>query len=783
MLGSDNMTKILPVLVLKNLILLPKWEVKVELNNELSKKIIMLSTTKYDNQIFIVTPKDTLEEIPDVNDLPQTAVVGTILSNIQLPNNHIRIKISGLKRMNVKNYFNDSNDKEILKCKLEDVKTSKLDKAEQSAYKRKLLETLKKYIASNPKMPNAILGLVNQTQSLDEITDIIAANISLPFEKKCYYMEEKNPLKRAKKLLSDLNFELEVIKIDKQLNEIVSQKLDDTQREFVLKERLKAIQKELKEETVKPDAIEWLRTLENLNLDSKTTTKIKREINKYEKMNEMSPDASFVRNYLETFFSLPWRKFGYDETDLNKISDTLNKTHYGLEQIKVRIIEYCALKKRNPNLRSPIICLVGPPGIGKTTIAMSIAKALNKEFYKISVGGLNDAAELNGHRRTYIGASPGKIIQALIKCGVNNPLLLIDEVDKMTKDYRGDPSSVLLDVLDYPQNQTFMDNYLEEPFDLSNTLFILTANDKTKIPIELIDRLEIIELSSYTLYEKIILAREYLLPQIYTEYNIDQNELTIPDGIISKIITNYTKEAGVRDLKRQLETLIRKILTASIKSKRKLSLTLSEKELKKYLGIYLYDNDDLPKSMTSGLAIGLAWTSIGGKIMPIEAAIKEGNGNICMTGFLKNIMQESVKVSLDYLINHQSEFKITQNLSKLDFHIHALDSSSPKQGPSAGVAITTALLSILLNKPLVNTIAQTGEITLRGDILKVGGIKEKLIGAFNAGIHTVFLPKENKKDLDQVPEYVLDNLEIILVDNYKEIYKKLFKEDKYWSLN
>ena len=770
------MMKTLPVILLKEFILLPKEEIKIELNNELSRKIIMLSGKSFENKILVVSPKDTLEETPEVSDLPKIVVYGVITSKMELPNGHLRVKIVGKERIKIKKYYNDQDDNNILKCNYEEIKTSKIETALESAFKRKIGSTLKKYVSLNPSLSNAILGLINNRETLGEMTDVIVSFMNLSLDKKLFYMQEVSSQKRAQTLLDDLNYELEVLKFDQELNMNLQKSLDENQKEFILREKLKEIKKTLGEENEKKiEASEWLAKLETLDLDSKTVTKIKREISKYEQMNDLSPDASFIRNYLETFFALPWHKFSYDENDLDHILDVLNQTHYGLLEIKNRIIEYCAVKKRNPNLRSPIICLVGPPGVGKTTIAMSIAKALNKEFYKISVGGLNDASELCGNRRTYIGSSPGKIMEAMIKCGTNNPVLLIDEVDKMVKDYHGDPASVLLDVLDYPQNQTFIDHYIEEPFDLSNVLFILTANDLTKIPIELKDRLEIIEVSSYTLYEKINLAKEYLLPKIYEEYGIDAKELTIADGVISSIINHYTKEAGVRDLKRKLETLVRKILTKSIKSKKKLAMSITEKDLKKYLDIFLYEEEILPKTQEAGLVNALAWTSVGGRVLPIESCLFKGNGKLQMSGSLKDVMKESIMVSLDYLKSHYEQ---TSDLGKYDLHIHAIDGATPKDGPSAGVAIVTSLLSLIMKKNIAQTIAFTGEITLRGDILPVGGIKEKLIGAFNSGIHTVYLPKENNKDLKSVPEYVLDNLEIILVSNYSEIYKKLFKEKK-----
>lgn len=772
------MIKTLPVMLLKGFILLPNQEVKVELNNDLTRRVVMLSGKDFKSEVLVVSPKDNLEEIPDVTDLPNTAVIGVIKSKIELPNGHLRVKIYGKQRVHVKDYFNEPGDIDILKCHTEDISLPKIEESEEIALKRNLIRLLKKYIKNNPSVPNSILSMIKESQSIDYLSDMIANFLPLTFEKKIDYMTEINPLKRAENLLQALEVELEVIKIDQRISVSLQKGLEQNQKEFILHEKIKEIQKELGEENERNvEIVEWQEKLSHLLLEPKTVHKIEREIKKYEMMNEMSPDASFVRNYLDSFFSLPWNNYSQDITDLNAIMSSLNQSHYGLQEVKTRIIEYMAVKKRNPALRSPILCLVGPPGVGKTTIAMSIAKSLGKEFYKISVGGLNDASELSGHRRTYIGSSLGKIMEALMKCGTKNPLLLIDEVDKMTKDYKGDPASVLLDVLDYPQNQTFVDHYLEEPFDLSNVLFILTANDQNKIPIELRDRLEIIELSSYTIYEKIILVKDYLLPQIYAEYGLTNEELIMPDGIIKSIISHYTFEAGVRDLRRKLEAFARKVITANLKAHRKLSMTAEEKDLKKYLGTYLYEEELLPKTMAPGLVQGLAKTNLGGRVMPIETCLFDGTGKIIMTGSLKDVIKESISVAIDYIKSHQKELQVNDfYFQNKDIHLHAIDGATPKDGPSAGIAIVSSLLSLFYNQPIPKTVAMSGEITLRGEILAIGGMKEKLIGAFNAGIMTVYLPKENKKDLKNVPDYVKENMNIVFVGHYKELFKLLFHE-------
>lgn len=769
------MQNTLPVMLLKKLILLPNQEVKLELNNDLTKEVILLSGKKYDNEVLIVCPKNELEEIPDVDDLPLIGVVGKIINPIDLPNGHLRVKLLGLRRVKIEKYFSTKND-EMLKCHYKELPKPKITEAEEIAFKRKLRSLLKRYIKVSPNISNSILNSIDEINEIGILTDMVSSFIPISFEKKISYMEETNPLKRAEDLIHDLEVELQAIKIDNKLEKTLQKELEENQREFILREKLREIEKELGCEDPKKQEVENLtKTLNELKIEEKTKEKIAYEIKKYDITPEMSPDSSIVRNYLDWILSLPWNKESKDETDLNKIKADLDRSHYGLEDLKKRIIEYVAMKKRNPEMRSPIICLVGPPGVGKTSIANSIAKSLNKEFYKISVGGLNDSTELNGHRRTYIGSSPGKIIQGLKKCETKNPLFLIDEIDKMVNDYKGDPASVLLDILDPEQNKIFIDNYIEEPFDLSHIFFILTANNEYNIPTELRDRLELIELSSYTLFEKIDIAKNHLLPIILEEHKSSGEEIKITDSILEYLIKHYTKEAGVRDLKRVLESIVRKIITENIDQK-DFKKTLTKKDITNYLGEKKYVEENVTKHMTPGLVYGLAYTQMGGVVLPLESCFYEGSGKITYTGSLGKVMQESIDVAISYIKAHYQELKVNDfYFHKKDIHIHALDGAIPKDGPSAGVTITTSLISLIRNEQLPNNIAMTGEMSLRGDILPIGGLKEKLIGAYNEKIKTVFIPKKNHSDLENVPEFIKKNMNIIEVSNYKEIYKQLFK--------
>lgn len=773
------MFKDLPVILLKGLVLLPFQEVKLDLNNELSKEIIALSSKKYKNEILIVCPKDFIEENPDVSDLPEIGVVGHIKSKMQLGDDEdstLRITITGRKRVCVDQYFNLKSNEDILMAQTHEVDLPKFSDIEIKAVKIKLLDILDEYV-SMPQHSNSILSSLKKAKDLDKMTDMITSFIPFGFEKKLGYMQEVNALKRAKSLVKDISIELEVQKIDDRIDESVRIELENSQKDFILKEKIKKIKKELGEENVKESEIQsFYNIVNNLNIENKSKEKLISEIKKYEYTSEVSPDASIIRNYLDWTLNLPWNKYTKDEDNLKKIKKSLDATHYGMDEIKNRILEYIAVKSRNPEIKSPIICLVGPPGVGKTTLSMGIAKALNKEFYKISVGGLNDSGELIGHRRTYLGANPGKIIQGIKKCNSANPLILIDEVDKMVKDFKGDPASCLLDILDPDQNKYFTDNYIEEPFDLSKVLFILTANNIYDIPSALYDRLEIITFSSYTQFEKLDIAKKYLLPNLYKEHIVNSKQIKFSDEILLTIINKYTKESGVRELERQLDKIIRKVIIDSIYDKKEIKVTINKTNIKKYLGLAKYDENNVVENQKVGLVNALAYTPLGGLVSPIEAVMYDGRGELNLTGSLGEIMKESAEVAISYIKANKDKFKINEDIFiNKDIHLHAFSGEVKKDGPSAGVSIVTCLLSIILNKKIDKNIAMTGEITLRGDILKIGGVKEKIIGAYNDGINKIFIPQSNKLDIEGLPDKIKENVEIILVKDYMDIYKNLFK--------
>ena len=771
------MNNYLPVMLLKGLVILPNQEVKLELNNSISEKVVELSKKHHNGHLLVVCPKNSLEETPEINDLPNVGVIAHLKSKIELPNGNLRVVINGLNRVDVINYNNFDDDEDILMADVSIIESAKEDIVEETAIKRKLIDLLKQYVNENPSASNSILNSLKNTDDLNIITDLITAFLPFSIEKKILYMEEVSALKRANALIYDISVEMEILKLDTKLDEVLQDDLERNQREFILKSKLKEIKKELGEENDKEDIIaSYEEKILSLGLNEKTKEKLLRELNKYSNMNENFPESSIVINYLDTVISLPWNNSKKDNTNIVNVKKYLDKTHYGLENVKARIIEYLTIKKRNPKFRSPILCLVGAPGVGKTSIAISIAEALNKEFYKISVGGLSDPAELIGHRRTYLGSNPGKIIQAINKCGVNNPLILIDEVDKMGKDFRGDPSSALLDILDPNQNEFFIDNYIEEPFDLSNVLFILTANDIESIPVALRDRLEVIDISSYSDFEKIVMSKKYLLPRIYENYIVDEKKIKINDDLISFVINNYTKEAGVRELSRVLDTLIRKIITDNTVNKVKLPMLLDEEKIIHYLGKTKYEKDVYNKTLEPGLVNALAQSDNGGTVVPLECCFYEGHGELLTTGMLGDSMKESIKVAISYIRSHNDLYKISDYyFNTKDIHLHALEGAIKKDGPSAGVTITTAILSLILKINIPKNIAMTGEISLRGDILPVGGIKEKLLAAYNNKITKVYIPISNQKDLDEIPEKVMSKLKIKLVTNYEDIYQDLFK--------
>ncbi len=766
----------LPVILLKNLVLLPYQEVRVEIKSSLSKKVTEISKLYHDSEVLVVCPLNSLEESPDASDLPKIGVVGKIKSVIELPNGNMRIIISGLYRVKVISYVNYSEDEEVLDSIITGIETSESE-IEETAYARKLTSELESYVNKNPFITNSIMSEIKRGVTLDKLTDLVGGFLTLSFEKRLSLMLDASPISRSKALIKEIAIESAVIDLEGHIETQIKKNLDDSEKEYILKEKLKVIKDELGETLSKAEEVIDLRDkVNNGNFPERIRVKLLSEIDRYDASSEMSPDAGIIRNYIEYLLEIPWFKETKDEKDLIKIEKKLNSSHYGLEEAKNRVIEYIAVKSITNEVNSPIICLVGPPGVGKTTFAESISRALNRNFVKISLGGMSDSAELVGHRRAYIGSNPGKIVSSLIKCGSNNPVFLLDEVDKLKKDYKGDPASTLLDILDVSQNKRFVDNYIDEEIDLSKILFILTANDISSIPLALLDRLEIISLNGYSENEKLYICENYIIPNMLKRHGLKNNVIKFESDALIKIINDYTSEAGVRELERCLNKIIRKVITEHIKTSRKIvSVRIKESDLQHYLDKEVWNNSYNKKIVHTGVIHTVACNSLGGCVIDIECSSFKGTGKYNYTGSLGEVTRESIEVAFSYIKSNLNEFDLNEKMfSDNDFHIHFTEASSQKDGPSAGVSIVSVILSLLKNKVLPNNISMTGEVSLKGDIFKVGGIKEKAIAAKRNNINTLYVPKDNYDDVMELDNDLKNSIKFIFVSNYEEIYKEIF---------
>lgn len=759
----------LPILYLREMVLLPYNEIRLEFTNDEDKKVLSLAEKQHDSHLLLVNLLDPLEEEPDINELPEIGILSKIKSKIDLPNGITRVVLIGIDRVSISSYAKIGN---TLSAFVVPTKEYDYNEIEASALKRILYRKLDEYIDVSPYMSNTVLGRINDVKNISKLSDIIVAELPLEYTDMLKYISITNPMFRIRNIIEDLSKEIETVRLENQIEDNLKIRMEEEQKEYMLKEKIRLIKEELGEVDLKEEDINKIRAKMNtMSLPDNIIKRLNEEIERYSLTSPSSPEVTTIRTYIDWLLSLPWNKESKDNTDIKKIVEVLDVTHFGLDSVKKRIVEYIAVKKKTNTSNSPILCLVGPPGVGKTSLASSIAKALNKDFVKVSLGGINDEAEILGHRRTYIGASPGKIIQQMKKSKSNNPLFLIDEVDKLTKDYKGDPASALLEILDKEQNSKFCDNYIEEEFDLSKVLFILTANNISAIPAPLLDRLEIIELSSYTIYEKINIAKYHLIPNLLEDYKVKNIKFT--DNAIEKIITSYTKEAGARDLYRQIDAVIRKVIIAKEKSTK---VIVDTGDIEAYLGPYKYNNSMNDENNKTGIVNGLAYTPYGGTILKVTCTLYPGKGNITLTGALGDVIKESIYIALSYIKANSAMFKIDYKIfEEVDFHFHLEEGGIPKDGPSAGITIVTSILSLLKNKIISNKVSMTGEITLRGKVLPVGGLKEKLISAVTNGIDTVYLPLESSKEISSLPSEVKDRLNIILVEDYEDIYKSLFK--------
>lgn len=754
------MDKNLPVLLLKKLSLLPTQEVRLELNNELSQKVIDLANISFEKKVVVILPKNSLEESPTINDLPNIGVLALIKSCVILPNKNYRIILKGLNRVRINKYSSSKQDKTIL---LSNVKRLYIETEESPsfiAYKKRIITLLKNYVKLGTDVSNSIFSKINDNQSLDELTDIVANFMKFSIDKKQCYMNEFDEIKRAKMLIKDLTVELEILKLNNSIDNEIRENFEKEQKDFLIKTKIDKLNQELGIKTSKETEIDDYRNkIKSLKVNEKTRKKLEQELKKYEYTPLNNPEISVIRNYLDTLINLPFDKSLKEETSEEKITKTLNKSHYKMDNVKRRIIEYALLKDKSPSLENPIICLIGSPGTGKSTIASSIATALKRDFYKISVGGLNDSSELIGHRRTYLGAAPGKIMEAIIKCGTNNPVILIDEIDKMVKDYKGDPASTLLDILDSNLNKDFIDNYIEEPFDLSKVLFILTANDYDNIPVILRDRLEVINIDNYTIFDKKDIAIDYLIPNICKKYNI--KKITLSEEEILNIIKNYTIDVGVRELNRLLDKVIRYMIINKIKENPPLLEILGSP-----ISNYILKDNIVGETNLIGVS------SLGGALIKVSTIMVPMMYDINITGNIGDALKDSIKVITSYLkSNSFMDYKKSTN----GLHIHFDTTKFKLDGKSGGLAIALSLCSLFNNKPIDKSYAFLGSIDLYGRINKVSKVRDKIITAYNYGIKTIYLPLDNKKDEKDIPEFILKDLNIIYISNFEEIYRILFK--------
>lgn len=758
------------VLIINDMVIFPNNEVRIEYDNLYDSQMIDIVNKIEDDLMLIVNPID--EENIDITSFPKYGVLGKLKLKMNVPNGKTRIIIEGISRVELSSFVEDCNyfkaDYKLIEIKEDD---------ECKNYFNILIKSLENYIAKVPYMGNAILGQLNGINNLDELCDLIVSFLPLKYNDKKKYITTVDPIERCKFLIADMNRDLKFVELEQKIELEVEKEINQSQKEYFLREKIKLMQQEIGDSKGKDsEVVVFTKKINKLKCSAKVKDKIKREIERYDTLNNNSPELGMLREYLDWMLNLPWNKFTKDTDDLNKVKNILDSSHYALTEAKERIIEYLAVKQNTNNLKSPIICLVGPPGVGKTSLALSIAKSLNRNTAKISVGGINDEAEIVGHRRTYIGANPGRIIQGIRKAGTANPVFIIDEIDKMTKDIKGDPASSLLEVLDPEQNSKFSDHYIEEEFDLSKVMFIATANYVEQIPYELKDRLEIINISSYTEYEKLDIAKNHLIPRALEEHGLTPLQVQITDEAIMLLIRNYTKEAGVRELGRMISSLFRKIVKKILLDKNKVFYSIDLFVVEELLGKKKYLYTETSEVDEVGVVNGMAYTVFGGDILPIEATLFKGSGNLILTGSLGEVMQESCHIALDYIKSNMDKFNIDNKiLLENDVHIHVPEGAVNKDGPSAGVTITSALISLLLNKKVSRDVAMTGEITLRGRVLGIGGLKEKVIGAHRANIKKIFIPLENESDLEEIPKEIKNDIEFIRVSNYSDIYNYIFK--------
>ena len=761
----------LPLLITRSLVIFPGNQQLIEAGRDFSINAINLSRNKTDSLLFITSQLQSENENPTINAIYHFGTLCHIISCSER-DNRLRVRVEVLERVSLENIAIDENEKTfVADGHIFDM--PEITQMESQSFIKSISKALESSPAIFSGMPKNVANIVTKSDDVAAICFALAGYINAPIKIKQDVLESESVSKLVEKVLSLINGEKQKSQIEHDISETVRESTEKSQKEYFLREKLKAIKKELGEDNGSANSPESiLEKLENNPYPEYVKKKVKTELNKFDMMPSGSLEAALIQSYIDVIMNVPWYQKTEDNDDLNNVEKILDEDHYGLENPKKRIIEYLAVKKLTGNLKSPILCFYGPPGTGKTSLGKSIARALGRKFFKASLGGISDEAEIRGHRRTYVGSLPGRIIQGMRKAGVTNPVFLLDEVDKLASSYKGDPASALLEVLDPEQNTAFNDNYLEEPYDLSDVLFICTANYLENIPGPLRDRLELIQLSSYTELEKIQIAKNHLVHKQLEINGLKEGQAVFTDEAITFIIRSYTRESGVRDLERKVASCLRKVAVAIVKNPKTKSITIDEKKVREYLGVPIFEESKKEKEKQIGVVTGLAYTEYGGDILPIEVNYFKGKGGLILTGNLGNVMKESASIALDYVKSNAEHFKINPDLFlENDVHIHVPEGAVPKDGPSAGVAITTAIVSCLSKTPVDPDVAMTGEVTLRGNALPIGGLREKSLAALRSGIKTIIVPKENKKDVDELPKEVKESLKIVYMSSVDDAVK------------
>ena len=771
---ADNGETIVPLLPLRGLLVYPTMVLHLDVGRD--KSVQALEKAMVDNHIiFLTTQKDLSIDVPVEEDLYHMGTLTKVKQMLKLPNGTIRVLIEGLQRAEIIEFIDEPDYFSVRLKTYEDIK--EID-TEDQALMRTMLEYFEQYIKISKKISAEAYATVSDIEEPGRMADIIASHLPLKLKEKQDILEMVDAKDRMNTVINIIQNEKEVLNLEKKIGQRVKKSMERTQKEYYLREQMKAIQKELGDKEGKTGEIADLtEKIDQSGMTDHVKLTALKELERYEKVPSSSAESAVIRNYIEWLIALPWTKSTKDDIDIVKAERILNRDHYGLEKVKERVLEYLAVQKLTKSLKGPILCLVGPPGVGKTSLVRSVATSLGRNFVRISLGGVRDESEIRGHRRTYVGAMPGRIIQGMKKAGTINPVFLLDEIDKMSGDFRGDPSSAMLEVLDPEQNHNFSDHYIEETYDLSKVMFIATANNLASIPGPLRDRMEIISIAGYTELEKIHIAKDHLLPKQITENGLTKAQLQIREEGIQNIVRYYTREAGVRSLERQLASICRKTAKIIVSGEKK-RVIVSDKSVEEYLGkpIFHYGQAELEDQV--GVATGLAYTTVGGDTLQIEVSLSPGKGKLILTGKLGDVMKESAQAAFSYVRSKVTEFGIDPDFhEKNDIHIHVPEGAVPKDGPSAGITMATALVSALTGKPIRKEVGMTGEITLRGRVLPIGGLKEKTLGAHRAGLTKIICPKENEKDLDDIPESVRKEMEFVLVSHVDEVLKHALKSE------